>query len=177
VTRRPDPEHAGVRLERWGPQDAWLLDRLNGDSVMMEHLGGPEDAAKLAERHARYVALTDPRRGRMSKVVDAASGDVVGSVGYWEQTWQGTEVYEAGWSVLPEFQGRGYATRGTAAMLEEVRAVGRHAVVHAFPARDNAASNAVCAAVGFTLVGPCEVEFPVGHLLQANDWRVALAQG
>ena len=45
--------------------------------------------------------------------------------------------------------------------------------VQAFPARANAASNAICRGVGFTLVGPCEVEYPPGSMLAANDWRIA----
>jgi RimJ/RimL family protein N-acetyltransferase len=31
----------------------------------------------------------------------------VGSVGYWQREWHGEEIYEIGWMVVPEFQGRG----------------------------------------------------------------------
>jgi RimJ/RimL family protein N-acetyltransferase len=44
-----------VRLEPWSEADLDLLRGLVGDPAMMEHLGGPETEAKVAERHGRYV--------------------------------------------------------------------------------------------------------------------------
>ena len=72
---------------------------------MTEHLGGPETPERLAQRHARY-AMPDSRQFR---IVDQADRSV-GYVGYWERSWRDDDVWEVGWAVLPEFQGRGYAT-------------------------------------------------------------------
>jgi len=106
-----------VHLESWGPGDLALLQRLNGDPAMMEHLGGPETPERIADRQRRYEA--DPG---CFKIVDAGEG--VGWVGYWEREWRGGQVYEVGWAVLPEAQGRGLATAATALVVEAARAAG-----------------------------------------------------
>ena len=85
--------------------DQPLLHKLLGDPAMMEHLGGPESSEKLAERQARY----EKPGSRQFKIVDAATGEGVGHVGYWEREWRGEPVFEIGWSVIPAFQGRGLA--------------------------------------------------------------------
>ena len=88
---------ARVRLEPWGETDLPLLQKLLGDPVMMEHLGGPETEEKIAERQARY----ERPGSRQFKIVETATGDGVGYVGYWEREWRNEPVYEVGWSVLP----------------------------------------------------------------------------
>lgn len=160
-----------VRLEPWGEDDLPLLRRLVGDPVMMGHLGGAEPPEKVAERQARYVA---PGSGSF-KVVDTATGDGVGWVGAWARTWRDEPIGEVGWSVLPAAQGRGVATRATAALVDLVRGSGEHRALHAFPSVENAASNAVCAKAGFALLGEVTVEYPPGHGLRCNDWRLELA--
>ena len=75
-----------VRLEPWAEGDLPLLKQLLGDPAMTEHLGGPENDEQLAERHARYLRLAEAGRNRMFKIVHEASGQAVGSVGYWERT-------------------------------------------------------------------------------------------
>lgn len=60
---------------------------------MMENLGGPESPEKILERQARYVRLGDSGKGRMFKIVDGDRGEAAGSVGYWERTRRGDEVY------------------------------------------------------------------------------------
>ena len=167
---------AAVRLESWGPEDLHLLERLLGDPVMMEHLGGPESPEKIAERHLKYQRIA-PGTGRMFKIVDDESGRGVGSVGYWSRTWHGEEVYETGWSVLPEFQGRGIATAGTAQAIAVARAEQMRRFLHAFPSVENPASNGICRKLGFTLVEACEFEFPPGQFMRCNDWRLELMPG
>ena len=100
-----------VALEPWGPGDLPLLERLMGDPRMTEHLGGPESPKKLRERQARYEQL--PRGDHMFKIVEVASGAGIGSVGFWAKEWRGAQVYEVGWMVVPEFQGRGIAVAAT----------------------------------------------------------------
>ncbi len=53
----------------------------------------------LAAAFARATALGD----RIFKIVDAASGAGVGSVGFWTKEWRDGQVYEVGWMVVPEF--------------------------------------------------------------------------
>jgi RimJ/RimL family protein N-acetyltransferase len=162
-----------VHIEPWGTDDFPLLEQTVGDPRMMEHLGGPESPAKMAERQARFE---QPGSG-MFKVVDDASGNAVGSVGFWERTWHDEEVYETGWFVLPAFQGRGIAAAATTEVIALARADGKHRFLHAFPAVENAASNAICRKIGFTLVEECEFEYPPGNLMRCNDWRLDLRAG
>jgi RimJ/RimL family protein N-acetyltransferase len=168
---------AAVHLEPWGPEDLHLLERLLGDPVMMEHLGGPESPKKIAERHLKYQRVGDAAAGRMFKIVDDTSGRGVGSVGYWPRTWGGEEAYETGWSVLPEFQGRGIAAAGTARAIALARLEQTRRFLHAFPSVDNAASNAICRKLGFTLVEACEFEYPPGRFMRCNAWRLELIPG
>ena len=141
---------------------------------MTAHLGGPESEEKLVERQARYERLGEPGAGRMFKVVEPASGEAAGSVGYWEKEWRGETVYETGWSVLPEFQGRGIAVAATAQVIAAARKEHKHRFLHAFPSVDNAPSNAICRKLGFELLGAQDFEYPPGHTMVCNDWRLDL---
>jgi RimJ/RimL family protein N-acetyltransferase len=163
-------EQDPIRLEPWGENDLPLVERLMGDPAMTEHLGGPESPEKLVERQARYAR---PGSG-MFKVVDEETGDAIGSVGFWEREWRGQQVYEIGWSVLPEFQGRGIAGRATEQAIELAKEDGKHRFMHAFPSADNAPSNAICRKLGFTFLEACDFEFPPGNPLRCNDWRLDL---
>jgi RimJ/RimL family protein N-acetyltransferase len=162
-----------IRLRPWAQGDLPLLERLVGDPAMMEHLGGPESPEKIADRQRRYE-----RAGtgdRVFAIVDAATGEKMGWVGYWPRAWRGKDVYEMGWSVLPAFQGRGIARQAAALAIERARSDGGRSLAHAFPSVDNAPSNAVCRRLGFTLVEACEFEYPPGHIMRCNDWRLDLA--
>jgi RimJ/RimL family protein N-acetyltransferase len=160
----------GVHLEPWGTGDLPLLRKLLGDPAMMEHLGGPESEAKLAERQARYEVPDS----KQFKIVDEDSGEGVGWVGYWERDWDGEPVYETGWSVLPTFQGRGIAAAATALVIERARAERARRSLFAYPSVDNTASNAICSKLGFTLLGAAEFEYPKGNFMRCNNWRLEL---
>ena len=124
---------------------------------MMEHLGGPETPEKIAERQQRYEA--DP--GCLKIVAD---GEDLGWVGYWEREWRGEQVYEIGWAVLPEAQGRGDRHGGDAAGDRGgARDRPRIAASTRYPAVDNPPSNAICAKLGFTLLEARDFEYPPGH--------------
>jgi RimJ/RimL family protein N-acetyltransferase len=159
-------------LRPWSDQDLPLLWRTAGDASMTEHLGGPEPPEKIAWRHELYGTLADSGEGRMFVIVAGPAAESVGRVGYWEREWGGETVWEGGWHVLPEFQGRGLATLGVATAMERAREERRHRSVYAFPAVENLPSNGVCRKVGFELLG--EVEFPPGTLRRSNEWRLVL---
>ena len=161
-----------VALRPWSDQDLPLLWRTAGDASMTEHLGGPEPPEKIAWRHELYSTLADSGEGRMFVIIAGSAAESVGRVGYWEREWGGETVWEGGWHVLPEFQGRGLATLSVAAAMERAREERRHCSVYAFPAVENLPSNGVCRKVGFELLG--EVEFPPGTLRRSNEWRLVL---
>jgi RimJ/RimL family protein N-acetyltransferase len=161
-----------VILEPWGSGDLPLLERLMGDPHMTEHLGGPENTNQLRERQGRYERLEGG--DRMFKIVEVDGGEGAGSVGYWAKEWREEQVYEIGWMVVPEFQGRGIAVTATAQAIELAEHDGKHRHLHAFPNVDNAPSNAICRKLGFELLEACEFEFPKGHVMTCNDWRLKL---
>jgi RimJ/RimL family protein N-acetyltransferase len=79
-----------------------------------------------------------------------------------------------GWMIVPERQVRGIAVAATGLAIELARREGRHRFMHAFPNVANAPSNAICGKLGFELLAACEFEFPKGHLMTCNDWRLEL---
>jgi RimJ/RimL family protein N-acetyltransferase len=167
-------ERSKVRIEPWGEGDLPLLEKTLGDPEMTKYLGGPESAEKLAERQRKFERLADSGTGRMFKVVDEASGEAVGSVGYWERTEGGEEVYETGWFVIPEFQGRGIATSSTALAVARARSERKHRFFYAYPSVENVPSNAICRKLGFTLIEEREFEYPPGSFMRCNVWRLDL---
>jgi RimJ/RimL family protein N-acetyltransferase len=160
-----------VGIEPWAEGDLDLLRQLNAPE-MMRYLGGPETDEKVVARHRRYVEMSGP--GLMYRVVLLPEKIPVGSVGYWEKVWRDEPVWEAGWHVLPGYQGRGIAVAAVREVVATARAVERHRYLHAFPSVENGASNAVCRKAGFEFAGECDFEYPPGHPIRCNDWRIDL---
>lgn len=160
-----------LRLEPWSESDLELLRRTN-TLAMTEHLGGPETEEQLLARHRRYL---DPAaNGTMFRAALLPDGEVVGSTGFWDHEWHGEPAYETGYGILPQFQGRGLAVAATIAVADKARADGRHRYLHAFPSVLHAASNAVCRKAGFELIEESEFEYPKGHFIRSNVWRLDL---
>ncbi len=166
-----------VQLVPWSKDDLALDKQMLGDPEMTRYLGGPESAEQIAQRHARKLRFPDTGAGRMFKIVLQTTGEAAGSVGYWENAWHGETIYEIGWLVLPAFQGRGIASAATAQAIVQARADGKHRFLHAFPSVENGPSNGICRKLGFTLVEVFEAEYPKGHFMQCNDWRLDLFAG
>jgi RimJ/RimL family protein N-acetyltransferase len=165
-----------ILLQPWSEIDLPLLEKLLGDPAMMEHLGGPESQEQILRRHQRYLHLPEDGTDHMFRIVLEASGEGVGNVGYWRKTWREQSVYEIGWLVLPMYQGQGIATRAAAAAIEQVRHEPKYQFMHAFPSVENPASNAICRKLGFTLLEERQVEYPPGHSMTVNDWRLDLLE-
>ena len=163
-----------VHIERWSADDLELLRQLNAPEIR-NHTGGPETDEQVIARHERYVRGPGPRSGTMFTIV-LPDGVKVGSVGYWERLWHDEPVYEMGWAVLPAYQGRGLATAAVRAAIAEAAAERKLRWAHAYPSVDNPPSNAVCRKAGFTLLGETEFEYPPGHLMRSNDWRIDLTE-
>ena len=164
-----------MTLRPWGKGDLSLLTALLGDPGMTEYLGGPENPTQLRARQRRYERLTGG--DRMFKIVELDGGAPVGSVGFWTTRWRGEQVYEFGWSVLPQYQGRGIAAGATRQAIELARREQSHRFMHAFPNTENGPSNALCRRLGLELLGTCQVEYPKGHVMTCYDWRLDLLEG
>ena len=167
-------DHPVVGLRSWREDDLPLLERLLGDPATTAYLGGPETPEKVRSRHGRYLGLADPAADCVFAVVVGVDETPAGWVGYWESEWQGEAIWEIGWSVLPEFQGRDLATEATALAIATARAAATHRFMHAFPSVDNAASNSICRKVGFLLLGVVDIEYPSGNPMRSNDWCLDL---
>jgi RimJ/RimL family protein N-acetyltransferase len=139
---------------------------------MTQHLGGPESAEQIAERQLRY----QQPGSRQFKIVVEPTGEGAGWVGYWEREWLGEQIYEIGWAVIPDFQGRGIASAATQAAIALARAEEERRFLHAYPSVDNAASNGICKKLGFTLLGAYDFEYPKGSWMRCNDWRLDLSE-
>ncbi|MET7749615.1 GNAT family N-acetyltransferase [Micromonospora sp. NPDC005367] len=163
---------AQVRITPWSEDDLALLRRLNAPEVRA-HTGGSETDEQVLSRHERYVQFAGTGKGCMFTVV-LPDGAKVGSVGYWDREWRGEQVYEMGWAVLPEYQGRGLATAAVRAVAAAARDRRTRRWAHAYPSVGNPASNAVCRKAGFTLLGEIDFEYPPGELMRSNDWRLDL---
>lgn len=160
-----------VTLETWSAGDIDILERCNTLEVK-RYIGGPETPEKLLDRHRRYLDEAIPGETRMFRI--SYDGLGAGSIGYWERRWRGGPVHETGWAVVPDLHGRGIAGRAAALLIEVLRGERRHRYLHAFPAPDNAASNAICRKLGFELMAECDFEYPPGNVMRSNDWRLDL---
>ncbi|MGH3761570.1 GNAT family N-acetyltransferase [Actinophytocola sp.] len=159
-------------LEPWTDADLDLELRANTPEMTV-HLGGPASLDAIHARHARFLDLPVTGTGQMFRIaLPGAPG--AGSVGYWEREWQGVTVYEMGWQVLPEHQGRGLASAATRLAAVHAATHGRRRFAHAYPKAIHAASNAVCRKVGFELLGEVDFEYPKGTFIRSNDWRLDL---
>jgi RimJ/RimL family protein N-acetyltransferase len=172
MTERRVPSQ--VRIEPYSEADLGLLMQCNAPE-MTEHLDGPESEEKVLNRHQRYLAFSEPGTGGMFRIVLLPGGEPVGIIGYWEREGQGETVYETGWSVLPEVQGRGIGTAAVHAVVEHARTHGKHRAMHAYPSITNLPSNAICRKAGFELLGAYDFEYPPGNPLRCDDWRIDLS--
>src|SRR5579872_4223377 len=100
-----------IALRAWSQSDLPILQQTVGEPSMMRHLGGVESAAAIERRHRRYLETEFPEKGAMYVILLCEQRVAAGTIGYWQRPWNGEEVYETGWMVLPKFAGRGIATR------------------------------------------------------------------
>ncbi|MDG6902583.1 MAG: GNAT family N-acetyltransferase [Nitrososphaerota archaeon] len=169
------PQADGVTIRPYSEGDMWVLEKTLGDAEEMGHLNGPETREQIERRHKIYVGMSADRRdGCMFTVM--VGGSAAGTVGYWESEWDGEKVWETGWFVLPQFQGRGVATQAMKLMIQLVKGVPGHRNMVAFPSTSNGPSNAVARKVGFDLVREIDSEYPKksGKFLHNNAWRLDL---
>jgi RimJ/RimL family protein N-acetyltransferase len=164
-----------VGIRRWSSDDLILLEQLMGDPAR----AGTGALDQIKARHEGYIRLGETsRQGPMFAITIGPNGLAVGSIGYWQQVCKGEHLWEIGWSVLPEYQGRSIANRAIELVAEHARDLGKSRFLHAFPAADNEQANAICRATGFELLGPVELDYyPAGHSIHRNDWRLEVLLG
>jgi len=160
-----------MELGIYEESDLALALALECDPAVMGELGGPRPRADVVAAHARRLAHA--RGGGWWFVIVPDGRSRVGTIGIWESEFEGAKIFEMGWMVVPAFQRRGFAGAAARVLLERARAERKFDAVHAFPGRENAASNAICRKSGFALLGPCAVDF-ADRMLDCYHWRVDL---
>jgi RimJ/RimL family protein N-acetyltransferase len=153
--------------------DLPLYEAIHCDPRMMEHLGGPLPREGLADKLQRDVATTEAGDTWVLKIDPDDVGTAAGTVAVWDHEIDGETVTEIGWMVLPQFQGRGLGSEAVRAVLDRARSEGRWSVINAYPPVTNAASNAMCRSMGFTLVEERDFVWR-GRPLRCNHWRLDL---
>ncbi|HEX2025721.1 MAG TPA: GNAT family N-acetyltransferase [Actinomycetota bacterium] len=151
--------------------DLPLYEELLVDPATMAELGGPISRDGLAEKLRGIVEDVEARRTWYFVILPDDEAEPAGTVCVWSHDWNGQEISEIGWMVLPRFQGRGLATRAVRTVLRRAGGEARWDVIHAFPAVTNAPSNAICRKTGFSLVGQADIDY-AGRVLRCNHWRV-----
>lgn len=158
-----------MELVQATPDDLWLTQALETDPRVMAELGGPWPEEVVAATHARRMASIAEKGNWLFKILPEPDGPAVGTIGLWASEVEGVPLSETGWMILPEHQGRGYASAALALLIERARADGGWGDIHAFPGQSNAPSNALCRKFGFEHVGQLTVDYS-GRTLQVNHW-------
>jgi RimJ/RimL family protein N-acetyltransferase len=158
-----------VELLPYDDGDYGLSEALETDPIMMRELGGPIDRSRLPEIHRRRI-----NERLYFKIVPDPPGPAAGTIGVWEKELDGETVYETGWMVLPEFQGRGIATAALRLLIDRVRQEAGVESVHAFPSVTNVPSNALCRKFGFNLLGQRDFVY-ADRTLRCNHWMLLTA--
>jgi RimJ/RimL family protein N-acetyltransferase len=157
-----------VELVDYTDADLALSLAMETDPVVMAELGGPRSVESIEKVHPRRVAPTADG-GMWLNVMLEDEAEPVGSIGVWWSEWEGSELWEVGWMLLPQFHGRGLGSEALGMLIERLRASPKFDLVHAFPGVTNAPSNGLCRKFGFELVDGGEVEF-AGRPLTVNHW-------
>lgn len=124
---------------------------------------GPVTAESIAQRLVRDRADWDQHGFGPWVLRERESGDFVGRAGLAWIVVEGKSMVELPWAVMPEYQGRGYATEAAIAAVETARDLGLDRVVSlTLPA--NRASLRVMEKAGLVRVGKVE-HAGLAHLL------------
>lgn len=157
-----------MELVPYTDDDMWLTEALETDPRVMAELGGPWPVEEISQIHRRRLEhIADGAWYFM--IVPHPDEQAVGGITIWRSEWGDEPISEVGWTVLPEHQGRGYATVALRLLLERAQSDRRWGDIHAFPGLTNAASNALCRKFGFELLGEVEVDYG-GRVLACNHW-------
>jgi RimJ/RimL family protein N-acetyltransferase len=122
----------------------------------MRYLGGKTLDRVAAWRHMAFLVGHWQLRGYgYYAVEEKATGDFIGRVGFTNQTgWPG---FELGWTIAPEYQGRGFATEAARMLLryafEELNQAHVISLIH----RDNTPSRKVAEKLGEQVEGEAVV--------------------
>ena len=157
---RLETERLILRLPLAEDFEAWAAYMADPDASRF--IGGPQ-ARSVAWRGFLQVAGAWLLQGfSMFSVVEKSTGRWIGRLGPWmPEGWPGTEV---GWGLIPEAQGKGYATEGSAAAIDwAFDTLGWTEGIHAIDP-ENLSSQAVARRLGSTILRQTAMPAPYEHI-------------
>ena len=161
-----------MRLRPYADVDRWLTAELESDAGVMQHLGGPAGDGRAEQVHERRLN-GGPLEWFRTIVTDP--GDVpAGVVAVFRSTWEGREISELGIMLRPGLgQRHGLGAGAVRLIVEEVRASGLVAEIHAFIGPENRAAAAVARRIGFVRAGQHDMDYE-GVPIRSEHWLLRL---
>jgi RimJ/RimL family protein N-acetyltransferase len=152
----PEHETSRLRLRMLRESDFPTYETWCANMDIMRYLGGKTMNRFEAWRHLAYLVGHWAFRGYgYYAVEEKATGRLVGRVGYTNgEGWPG---FELGWTIVPEFQGRGYATEAAQFLLAYAFEALDQPHVMSLIHPDNTPSRRVAERLGETIEGETEV--------------------
>ena len=152
ITAASSLETERLRFRMLRASDFPTYEKWCADIEVMRYIGGKTLERALAWRHLSNLVGHWALLGYGYYAVDEkATGDFIGRVGFTNQPgWPG---FELGWTIAPQYQGRGYATEAARMLLryafEELDQPHVISIIHA----DNAPSRKVAEKLGQRVEG------------------------
>jgi len=145
-----------LRFRQLRESDFPTIERHCADINVMRFLGGKTLDTAQAWRHLAYQMAHWHLRGYGYYAVDdKTTGTFVGRCGYTDHP--GWPAFELGWTIWPEFQGRGYATEAARVLLDQAfTTLGKNHVVSLIHP-DNSPSRNVAEKLGEKIEGETAV--------------------
>ena len=152
----PELETERLRFRMFRESDFPTYEQWTSRMEIMRFLGGKTFDRIQAWRHLAYqIGHWDLLGYGYYAVEEKASGALVGRVGYTNHPgWPG---FELGWTIIPEYQRRGYATEAARMLLDYAFDALRQPRVISLIHPDNAPSRRVAEKLGQQVDGQTEV--------------------
>jgi RimJ/RimL family protein N-acetyltransferase len=137
-----------LRLRRFRPEDAAVVDRWHANADFIRHLGPPTSGDDAV---ARWNAHWDEHGFGLLAVDWRETGETIGRAGpSFHRAWPGDP--EIGWALDPAWWGRGIATEAGAACVAWTFGELGFARAVSIAVEENVASRRVMAKLGFALL-------------------------
>jgi RimJ/RimL family protein N-acetyltransferase len=159
-----------VVLRPYGEGDRELTVALESDAAVKRDLGGPIGAAEAERIH-------DDRLARMSGgelfYTIGVARERAGIAAVFRTPWAGGVIHEAGVMLLPGRAGQGVGREALRQLGERARDELGLAELHGFTAVTNAAGNAICRRLGWSVREEVDLDYE-GRPLHCNHWVLDL---